>query len=100
MSKIKKNDLVQVMNGREKGKTGKVTEVNTQKNVVYVSGVNMVKKAVKPRSQQEKGGIRTVEAPLHISKLCVVSKGKPSRVGYKFENGKKVRFAKKTGEVL
>ncbi len=100
MSKIKKNDLVQVMSGREKGKTGKVSAVNTKKNVVYVSGLNIVKKAIKPRSQQDKGGIHDIEAPLHISKLSVVSKGKCSRVGYKFENGKKVRVAKRTGEVL
>ena len=100
MSKIKKDDTVQVMSGREKGKTGKVTEVNVKKQKVFVAGVNMIKKAVKRKSQQDKGGIISIEAPLAISKVRVVSKGIPSRIGYKIENGKKIRIAKKTGEVL
>lgn len=98
--KIKKNDLVQVLSGREKGKSGKVSEVNAEKGRVYVTGINMVKKAVKKKSQQDRAGIISIEAPLHISKVALVSKGKPSRVGFTITNGKKIRVAKKTGETL
>ncbi len=101
ISKIKKNDTVMILAGKDKGKTGKVLKIDSDNDRVIVQGVNMVKKAMKKKSQQDKGGIIEVEAPLHISNVAIVTKdGSPSRIGYKIEDGKKVRFAKKTGEVL
>ncbi|MCF7940946.1 MAG: 50S ribosomal protein L24 [Spirochaetia bacterium] len=100
-TRIKKNDTVKVIAGKDKGKTGKVVKIDRTAGRVVVQGVNMVKKAMKKRSQQDKGGIIEIEAPLHISNVAIVTKdGSTSRIGYKFEDGKKVRFAKKTGEVL
>lgn len=100
-TRIKKNDTVQVIAGSEKGKSGKVLKIDRKNDRVIVQGVNMVKKAMKKRSQQDKGGIVEIEAPLHISNVAIVTKdGSTSRIGYKFVDGKKVRFAKKTGEVL
>ncbi len=101
VSRIKKNDTVKVLAGKDKGKTGKVLKVDADNGRVIIQGVNMVKKAMKKRSQQDKGGIIEVEAPLDISNVALVTKdGSTSRIGYKFVDGKKVRFAKKTGEVL
>ena len=101
VSRIKKNDTVKVLAGKDKGKTGKVLKVDADSGRVIIQGVNMVKKAMKKRSQQDKGGIIEVEAPLDISNVALVTKdGSTSRIGYKFVDGKKVRFAKKTGEVL
>lgn len=100
-AKIKKDDTVKILTGKDKGKTGRVIKVNSEDGMVIVQGLNMVKKAVKRKSQQDKGGIIEVEAPIHISNVAVVAKnGQASRVGYKVENGKKVRIAKKSGEVL
>jgi large subunit ribosomal protein L24 len=100
-TRIKKNDTVKVLAGKDKGKTGKVLKIDRKSDRVVVQGVNMVKKAMRKRNQQDKGGIIEIEAPLHISNLAIVTKdGSTSRIGYKFEDGKKVRFAKKTGEVL
>ena len=97
---IKKNDTVKVLSGREKGKTGKVIAVN-RKNTVIVSDVNMVSKALRRKNEQDKGGIIRVEAPLHVSNVALMAKdGKPTRVGFRIENGKKVRYSKRTNEVL
>lgn len=99
ITRIKKNDTVKVIAGKDKGKTGKVVRITGDR--VIVQGVNMVKKAMRKKSQQDKGGIIEIEAPLHISNIALLLKdGSTSRIGYKFEDGKKVRFAKKTGEVL
>ena len=98
--RLKKNDTVKIIAGKDKGLTGKIVKVDTQNERVYVQGANMVKKAQKKRDNTEKGGIIEVEAPIHVSNVALVSKGQTSRVGYKVENGKKVRYAKKTGEVL
>jgi len=99
--KLKKNDTVKVLTGKDKGFTGKIVKVDLKNDKVIVQGANMVKKSQKKRSQQDQGGIIDVEAPIHVSNVAIVSNGKTSRIGYKFdENGKKVRFAKKTGEVL
>lgn len=99
-AKIKKNDTVQVITGREKGKTGKVVAVNYEKGKVIIEGVNMVKKSMKKRSQQDQGGIIEVEAALSISNVQLMYKNEATKVGYKIKNGKKVRIAKKTGEEL
>ena len=98
---IKKNDTVKVLSGRKKGKTGKVVAVNRKNDTVIVSDVNMVSKALRRKNEQDKGGIIRVEAPLHVSNVALMAKdGKPTRVGFRIENGKKVRYSKRTNEVL
>ncbi|MCH3917822.1 MAG: 50S ribosomal protein L24 [Spirochaetia bacterium] len=99
--KLKKNDTVKVIAGKDKGFVGKIIKVDPKKERVIVQGANMVKKTVKKRSPQDQGGIIDIEAPIHVSNVALVSNGKVSRIGYKFdESGKKIRYAKKTGEVL
>ena len=72
-----------------------------EKNKLIVDGINIVKKHLKPNSQNPKGGIKEVESPIHISNVTLVtSSGEPTRVGFRFEDGKKVRYAKKTNEIL
>lgn len=100
--KIKKDDSVEVLTGKDKGKRGNVVRVLRKQNRVIVSGVNIVKKALRPRSQQEQGGIVEIEAPIHISNVGLVCKkcGKAVRVGYKIDGSKKVRVCRKCGEAL
>ncbi len=98
--RLKKNDTVKVIAGKEKGKVGKIVKTDPKEERVYVQGINMVKKTQKKRNPQDKGGIIEIEAPIHVSNVALVSKDKVSKIGYKYENGKKVRYAKKTGEVL
>ena len=97
---IKKGDTVYVNAGNDKGKTGKVLSVNPDKDRVIVEGVNMVKKHTKPNSKQPQGGIIEQEAGIHISNLQLIDpkSGKPTRVGYRMDGDKKVRYAKKSGE--
>jgi large subunit ribosomal protein L24 len=100
-TKLKKNDLVKILTGKDKGKQGRILEIDSEKGRVLVEGLNMKKKTVRPRNQQEKGGIIEVEGYLHISNVMVLGKdGKTTRLGYKFEDGKKVRIAKTTGEAI
>ncbi len=99
--KLKKNDTVKVISGRDKGKTGKVLRVENDRDRLIVEGINMVKKTKRPQSQNDKGGIIDIEAPIHMSNVMLVTKdGKTTRAGYRYDNKEKVRFAKKTGEVL
>ncbi len=100
--KIRKDDTVEVIAGKDKGKRGTVVRILTKKDAVIVSGVNIVKKAMKKRSQQDQGGIVEVEAPLNISNVGIVCKkcGRPVRVGYKLNGDKKVRVCRKCGETL
>ncbi len=98
--RLKKDDTVRIIAGKDKGRVGKIVKVDPENERVYVQGANMVSKTIKKRNPQDKGGIMQVEAPIHVSNVQIVSKDKPSRIGYKVENGKKVRYAKKTGEVL
>ncbi|MDR3283567.1 MAG: 50S ribosomal protein L24 [Treponema sp.] len=99
--KIKKNDTVEVIAGKDKGKRGSVTRIVIAKDRVIVSGVNIVKKAMKKRSQQDAGGIAEIEAPLHISNVAMVCKKcGPTRIGYKLDGGKKTRVCRKCGEAL
>jgi large subunit ribosomal protein L24 len=100
--KLKKNDNVKVLAGKDKGKTGRILKVDQINQRVVVQGVNMVKKTMKKRSQQDQGGIKEIEAPIHVSNVALLLKnGETTRVGFKLEeNGNKVRFAKKTGEVI
>ena len=89
---------------KEKGKTGKIVNVDPENERVYILGVNMVSKTVRKRNAQDKGGISKVEAPIHVSNVALVVNqrdGATSRVGYKLDkDGKKVRYAKKTGETV
>ena len=98
--RLKKDDTVKIIAGKDKGRTGKIAKVDPVNERVIVQGANMVKKTMKKQNAQDKGGIMEVEAPIHVSNVALVSKGSVSKVGYKMENGKKVRYAKKTGEVL
>ncbi|MEE1212892.1 MAG: 50S ribosomal protein L24 [Treponema sp.] len=100
--KIRKNDTVEVIAGKDKGKRGTVLSVLTKKDAVIVSGVNIVKKAMKKRSQQDQGGIAEIEAPLNISNVGIVCKkcGRPVKIGYKMDGDKKVRVCRKCGEIL
>ena len=102
MNRIKKGDTVYVNAGNDKGKTGKVLSVDPAKDRVIVEGVNMVSKHTKPNAKQPQGGIIKQEAPIHISNLNLIDpkSGKPTRVGFKVEGGKKVRIAKKSGEEI
>ena len=100
MLKIKKGDTVKVIAGKEKDKEGKVLSVDTKNGKVLVEGVNMVTKHAKPSAANQTGGIIKKEAPIDISNVMYLHKGKATRVGFKLEGDKKVRFAKKTGEVI
>ena len=99
--RIKSGDTVQVIAGDHKGSEGKVTRLYIDKNKAIVEGVNLVKKHNKPSAQNPQGGITEKEAPIHISNLSLLtSDGSSTRVGYQVQDGKKVRIAKKTNEVL
>ena len=98
--KIKKGDTVKVIAGKDKDREGKVTSVDAKNHRIIVEGINMVTKHEKPSMKNQNGGIIQKEAPLDISNVMYVHKGKPTRVGFKTENDKKVRFAKSTGEVI
>lgn len=98
--KIKKGDTVKVIAGKDKDTEGKVISVDVKNSKILVEGVNMVTKHSKPSQANPNGGIVQKEAPIDISNVMLVVKGKATRVGFKMENGKKVRFAKSTGEVI
>ena len=98
--KIKKGDNVKVIAGKDNGKEGKVLSVDRKAGRVLVEGVNIIKKHTKPSAANQNGGIVEKEAPIDISTVKYVHKGKATRIGFKFENGKKVRFAKSTGDVI
>ncbi len=100
---IKRGDTVFVNTGKNKGAVGKVLKVYVEKQRAIVEGVNMVSKSVKPDAKHPQGGIQKQEAPIHISNLNPVDPktGKPTRIGRRRdENGKLVRYAKKSGEVI
>ncbi len=99
--KIKKNETVKVIAGRDKGKQGKVLQVFPSKNKALVEGVNMVSKHTKPNAEHPQGGIIPQEAAINISNLMFVdAKGNATRVGRRVEDGKIVRYSKKSGEVI
>ena len=102
MSKIKKGDEVVVLSGKDKGKTGKVTQVMPKESKLLVSGVNMMTRHRKPTQQNPEGGIDRVEAALHISNVAVADPkdGKATRVRIEEKDGKKVRVAVKSGETI
>ena len=100
---IKKGDTVYVNAGNDRGKTGRVLRVLVKKNRAVVEGINMVSKSVKPSAKHPQGGIIKMEAPIHVSNLNLIDpkSGKPTRIGYRInEEGKKVRYSKKSGEEI
>ncbi|MBP5215243.1 MAG: 50S ribosomal protein L24 [Alphaproteobacteria bacterium] len=97
--KIKKNDTVIILSGDEKGKTGVVKQALPRENKVVVEGLNMVKRHTKP-SQTNPGGIVSKEAAIHVSNVALCKDGKAVKIGYKTVDGKKVRVARKTGDVI
>lgn len=100
-AKIKKGDKVVVLAGRDKGKTGEVIRVVPAENRLFVRGVNIVKRHQRP-TQASAGGIETKEAPIHVSNVALADPktGEATRVGFKMEGDRKVRVAKKSGEVI
>lgn len=98
--KIKKGDTVRVIAGKDKDKEGKVLSVNAKDKKVVVEGVNMITKHMKPSAMNQQGGIVNREAPISIANVMYLHKGKPTRIGFRIEGGKKVRVAKSTGETI
>ncbi len=99
--KLKKEDTVQIISGKDKGKSGRILRIDHDKDRVIVQGLNMVKKAMKPKSQNDKGGIIDIEAGLDASKVMIVCKKcGPTRIGLKIDGDAKVRICKKCGETL
>ena len=98
--KIKKDDMVQVIAGKDKGKEGKVLSVDAKNNKVLVEGVNIVHKHSKPSMQNQQGGIIKKEGFIDASNVMYLHNGKATRVGFKMDGDKKVRFAKSTGDVI
>ena len=100
-TKLKKGDNVIVVSGKDKGKSGSILSIFPSKNKAIVKGINIVKKHARPTQDNPQGGIMEKEASIHISNIMLVVSGKPTRVGFKsLDNGKKVKFAKTTGEVI
>ena len=98
--RIKKGDMVQIIAGKDKGKSGKIIAINHKKGVVYVEGLNMITKHTKPSMANQQGGIIHQEGPIDASNVMYLHKGKATRVGFKMDGDKKVRFAKSTGDVI
>ncbi|MFS1514666.1 50S ribosomal protein L24 [Chengkuizengella sp. SCS-71B] len=100
---VKKEDTVIVISGKDKGKKGRIIQALPRQNKVLVEGVNLIKKHARPSQDNPQGGIITQEAPIHVSNVMLADpkSGKPTRIGYKvLDNGKKVRVAKKSGQVI
>ena len=99
---VKKGDKVKVLSGKDRGKEGVILEAFPKKDRVLVEGINMVKKHAKPSQDNPQGGILNQEAAIHVSNVLPIDPktGEPTRVGYEVRDGKKVRVAKKSGEVL
>ncbi|MDP5276892.1 50S ribosomal protein L24 [Chengkuizengella axinellae] len=100
---VKKDDTVIVIAGKDKGKKGRIISALPRQNKVLVEGVNLIKKHARPSQDNPQGGIITQEAPIHVSNVMLADpkSGKPTRIGHKvLDNGKKVRVAKKSGQVI
>ena len=99
--KIKKGDIVKVITGSDSGKQGRVIKVFLDKDRLVIEGVNMVKKHARPTQDNPQGGIMEKEASIHVSNVMLVAGDSPTRVGYKtLDDGRKVKIAKSTGEVI
>jgi large subunit ribosomal protein L24 len=100
-AKIKKGDRVIVLTGKDKGRTGTVDKVLPKENRVIVGGINMVQRHTRPSQADPQGGIKNKEASIHVSNVALVdAAGKATRVGFRMDGDKKVRFAKTTGDVI
>ena len=94
--KIRKNDIVKIITGKDRGKTGRIIKVFPSKSRVIVEGLNLIKKHQRPTQENQQGGIIEKEASIHISNVMLMHKIKPTRVNYKeLDNGKKVRYSNK-----
>ena len=101
MFRIRKNDMVKVISGNFKGKTGRVLKVYPETARVIVEGVNFIKKHTRPNQNNQQGGIIEKEAPIHVSNVQLLFNNKTAKVGFRtLKDGKKVRYAKETGEVI
>ena len=103
MLRIKKNDQVKVIAGKDKGKTGKVLKVMAEENCAIVENINMVKKAQRKTNENQQGGFVEVAKPIHLSNIMLIDKktNKPTRFGAKvLKDGKKVRVSRRSGEVI
>ena len=99
--RIRRDDQVKVIAGKDKGKTGRVLRVDREKGRVLVEGINIVKKAMRKKRQDDRGGIMEIEAPIHISNVMLVTRsGEPTRVGIRKDGDSRARVAKKNGEEL
>lgn len=99
--KLRKDDLVQVIAGKDRGKQGKIIRIDRDKGRAIVAGVNMVKKAMRKKNQNDRGGIVEIEAPLQLSNVMIVCKKcGPTRIGYKIAGEDKARVCRKCGEAL
>lgn len=99
--KLKKEDTVKIVTGKDKGKTGRVLKVNRDADKVIIQGLNMAKKSMKPKSQNDKGGIIDIEMPLQASNVMIVCKKcGPTRIGFKIDGDEKTRICRKCGERL
>ena len=100
-AKIKKGDRVVLLAGKDKGRSGQVSKVLPKENRVFVTGLNIVRRHTRPSQGDPQGGIKPREASVHVSNVAIAdSAGKPTRVGFRIDSEKKVRFAKTTGEVI
>src|SRR5690625_733002 len=99
--KIRKGDRVVVLSGKDKGRTGEVLRALPKEQRVIVQGVNTVTKHVRP-SAASQGGIERIEAPIHVSNVAIADPrdGAPTRIGYKMDGGRKLRFARRSGEMI
>jgi large subunit ribosomal protein L24 len=106
--KIRRDDTVRIISGKDRGRTGRVLRVDTPKQKVYVEGANIIKRHIKPRTlrdtqrAQETGGIVEMEGPIHVSNVMLIDpdSGEPTRVAIKREGGRRVRVAKKSGKEI
>jgi large subunit ribosomal protein L24 len=100
-TKLKKEDTVTIIAGKDKGKTGKIVKIDREAGRVIIEGLNMVKKAKKPKNQQDKGGIVDIEAPIDTSNVMIVCKKcGPTRIGFNVSGDVKKRICRKCGEAL
>lgn len=100
--RVKKGDKVQVISGKDKGKQGTILQAYPRNERVIVEGINIVKKHSKPSQMNPQGGIVEMEAPIHVSNVMLIDpkSNEPTRIGYRIENGEKIRIAKKSGQAL
>ncbi len=101
MMKIRKDDMVQVISGNYKGKSGRVLQILKEKNRVLVEGINLAKKHMRPNQENQQGGIIEKELSINISNVMLLKKGKPVKVGFKvLKDGKKIRVNRKNGDLI